>query len=426
MASFSNLPNEIILVILPLVHPTDLPSFCRISKTIYDLSLRIRQEYVRFREEYRDALDEAVLDNHPSELLCEILRYPWHAAFIENLRLGYSDERTSEHVSIPLPVWPHGPTCPEPVTWEKTVVNIVAQRLPQLQTSEESKLFLERLKASCVEESEMVLLTYFPNLTQLKLFNNTPDILEFALNTMQIEKTFTRLKDVYLGLRNGTDADISVGVFLPFLNLPTVERFSLFCLNMKTPVHFTALAGSSNVTKLSFSGRIPEVVPLQLIKMCRSLQGFSFLGNTVSGCSEPDYEHSAAKICDALLANSRDSLEYLVLIVVEVKEDCLSSLAAFKSLRYIRVWMTQTILSSTSPSRFLPSSIEDVIFLAKKISKRCNYHDLILQIVEWKSDSLPNLRIVQFHGTPIDSAGFEKRQDWANICKASGFGLHLR
>lgn len=88
MASFNNLPNELVLEIIRLLFPEDLESFSSTCRLVHELAIKFLDEHRKLKKEYRNWVTD------PFEsyrclfvLLREILENPRIALYVEGLKI---------------------------------------------------------------------------------------------------------------------------------------------------------------------------------------------------------------------------------------------------------------------------------------------------------------------------------------------------
>ena len=310
MAGFSDLSNELVLLILHRVVPRDLVSFCLMSKSVHHLAAgRLARHRAMMRQNH-DLCNYhgdkfGYHSNRPDnlqEILSRVLGDPFTGHYVNSLDLEVSFEVDSNGF------YSVDENCSNQqiATFESAIRSM---NLP----IHYQRTWLEALANTGGDVLVALLLSHTPNLEHLyigePILSNfyIAIVAQLASKASFIEVSLDRLKDVWLNL------GFCAGFLLlakSFMSLRSVTSLDMLGINSETVKFFikdyvTLPKASSNVTHMNLSGQITNRAEL-----CEMLEGCKNLADLrVELIEYDDYDGDMVR-CSDIVAILRNSAEH--------------------------------------------------------------------------------------------------------------------
>ena len=422
MAQFTNLPNEIIIMIAENVFPGDIVNFSASSKNIQRVSEPSLRKHHEMERRYKSQTCHR--QNSPvSNLAYDIVLRPTVALYVECLSIDtwftcwQDDAAESSYMVYPQE---------KMTSLKEAVVDFVpADRVPAWDTAiesgdEESLLALLLLQLSNVA---VLRLRYF--------MVPCPFLFETVIRVLETQGA------PYLC--NLTTLDINLPESEPgywfqdwqainaFAGLPSLRSIKAWNIWVDEEYDgYVLRPRSSNVSSLTFKRSSIGAQQLQEL-----LQGFKAL-KTISYAEtyHPQHQFEISQICAALLTHAKASLEYLNLRSTYAEETSyMGSLRDFENLKEIHtdLYLLDDTLRSGEIflAHMLPASVEKVHLHEMYNRSPEDVQDLILAAAEDKDELLPNLKQLHFrlYLGEIDAKSRTMIAAMQDICDRSGFEL---
>ena len=440
MAQLSDLPNEIILLTLPLVLPDYIESFSETCKTHYSLAAEELKRHRALKREH--AVYEFPNSNFrgASRLLDVILQEPRIAYYVREITLkGWKSKWTPDpeyavlqreqlhlhydrgfRVRLAEAVSEFGP---EDITWgwmpelddgnEDPVISLLLLRLPNL-----SKLRFEGFgseRANLRDTLDRIARMESPN-APLSLLRHVDLLCGWDVSGARLLRHFTALPSI-----RSIHVE-QIGTHVSFSNLTVTEL---------TPQ-------TSKLEKLTLLRCRVSLKSLNYILAgLKALRSFTFV-------AERYLEFDSIWFRDALFAVAGSTLESLTLLSRNEKRNVMGDVRVFENLRDLHT-ETQLLLDGfafgcdeTSLAKALPPNLQtlklecsgqgDEMFIGRNISK----------LAELKKDLVPQLKEVEIStgngirdfNRPPDDAFFtlaetHSYEDLVKACHAQGFTFRV-
>lgn len=397
MAQLSDLPNEIILLTLPLVLPDYIESFSGTCKKHYSLAA---EELERHRALKREHAVYKFPDFHSrgaSRLLDVILQEPRIAFYVREITLkGWNSEWTTD---------------PEYAILPREQLHLHHDRRFQVRLAEAVSEFgpeditwgwMPELNHGNEDPVISLLLLLLPNLSKLRFEGfgseraNLRDTLDRIARMQSPNAPLSLLRHVDLLC----DWDVSAARILRHITaLPSIR--SMHVEKIGTHVSFSNLT----VTELT-----PQTSKLEKLTLLRCRVSFKSLNYILAGLTalrsftfvaERYLDFDSVWFRDALFAVAGSTLESLTLLSRNEKRNVIGDVRVFENLRNLHT-ETQLLLDDfafscdeTSLAKALPPNLQtlklecsgqgDEVFIGRNISK----------LAELKKDLVPHLKEVE-------------------------------
>ena len=456
MPSFSDLSNELVLLILDRVLPGDLLSFCLISKHAHHLSAdKLARHRVMTQQNHKFCHHwvHGLGDDQLEEWLCQILNDPlvghyvkwmdFDLCFLEQPRESILAERHKTYLDQQI------------TTFEAA---IRSAKLP----AHYQDIWLERLAKGGGDIVLALLLLHTPNLERLDIQGSKHRLWYFrnyfpasiaAVAYLASKATFIspclqHLKRVSLDFGS---CKVPLALAKLFMSLPLLTSLTLCSINSNERIQWpiqevvTLQEASSNVVDLHLSGKFHDREELsEIFKSCRNLVHLSLKFTRYNGSSPRDIRHIGWPDVIAILQSSAEhSLKSLQARIYPSRNrrdsvDDLINCTAFKNLCQIDVdahmllkprdWDYEPHMLLKPEDKFDPKDVIDRLphslqrlYLTYGSRRNIEYERNSLRGLENpKLEQLPNLRLLQVNTDDPSTA-----RSIANSLSGSGetFGL---
>ena len=418
MTQFTDLPNEIVALIVQNVHPRDIVNLSRTSKTIHSVSepsLKVHHEMER-KYKKREIPGEGSL---LACLLSDIILQPTAALYVECLKIKTTYSRWRVLGLRPIhAMYP-----------EETMVRLT-QEIADTVPSDQVSRWTTALESGDEDPVLALLLLRLPGITtlDLKIGITLQCLIQTTVLRLEAPRVpvLSALTTLYLDWEYDVVSewqDINYFAFLPSLRSLTIQNFfpDYGVGDNACNLH----PRSSNVTSISIKeSDVPEQSQYHFLQGFKALQRFSY--ETSHVLPVPVWTHSA------LLAHCKASLEYLGLSMLS-ENRYMGSLRGFENLKEVRTCMSYLFDTWYSKSRVLaevlPASIEMVHLRKDVCDTPKDIQKMILNAAKDKRKYLPNLQElrVSLH-TGARDPDFEDMAAVVHMqtkCEEAGFKLTI-
>lgn len=369
MVGFSNLSNELVLMIWDFVELEDIYSFSTVSKQVYLLTHDLLREHWRLNHRLCTISNVGAKPGEPrvfSQILKEILLNPRAARYPSSL--GFD-------------AW-----ASDPEHWEKkggssqgmvpvSDLELFKQAAKDTAHASEESLkedWLEKIERGNEEPLIALLLLLLPNLREVELggfsdwsFSITDTLSDIALEEDKSPGSLRKLRSVRLKRSSSHDNFLDFECIRLFAALPSVTSIYGYFLGsgpndllQTLPLH----TGSTNVTDLSFHRCLicPKTMSVFLSTTWNLQRFFYSPGESANNPANFDPFWIRA----ALLANAQGTLKSLTILAGRHPRHFMGSLAGFTCLESLETDLGLLIgdpsISFHSPSSMLPASIVNI------------------------------------------------------------------
>ena len=479
MAGFNDLPNEIILTIIPLVLPDDLENFSLTCRLIKALATRALQQHQELKREYRTWTYAEPWEPHKRlhVLLRMILENPRLAYYVKELKvrrmyLGWpskadnkspsesedesvagaltdpaddksslvsedksvarvptdlaGDKSSSESEDDPFASALTDPADDDMVWFKKAVRKCI------FVSSDEYEEWDDDLDGGCDDPILALLVTRLPNLKRLDILID-PEVSPLFLETIQRISEASSTLNPWIPLSRLTEVRvipqrslIKISSVWPFLALPSVKLLESVRVDHDEMIPLQR--HSSKVIQLNWA-RPWEFTQKRIenfFSIFKDLQVFRL---------SPEYSQliipwDLLRIHDSLLLHARHTLKELSLYVDDFDGEYhgyIGSLHAFECLKRLEIGYVH-LLGKPGPSRktlaeVLPISIEDVS-LQNCVLPRQEYRRLVIDLLRVKYQSVPSLKRLGFQQSFFNPHLLDSEDnDLKMACNRAGFTL---
>lgn len=349
MASFAELPNELVSKILWQADPRDLESLSAIAKHVYRLAAPLLQEHRKLKRQYTSLEPPEVgvgkdVGNWFAEHLITILQNPRIALYVTDLHLTYWHD-----------CWKPLHRIPDPADLSKYHMSYPAHMLDHLEHAvrtadtippDQSGEWITRIRGGDEDPIIALLLLHMPNLQTLVHDLYCQPSQEKVRKTIQHivhtknQSYLSQLRQVTVDYESRHDGDVAddCNLLQAYMLIPSVQSLhvrSLCITDASEELDPYYLGYTSNISELAFTGGFIGTNPLsQLITQTSCLQSFTW--KTHRYCeSYHQGPFDSISLSKALMSNASHTLESLTLRASGYKTTSLGSLHGFERLRTI-------------------------------------------------------------------------------------------
>lgn len=412
MAIFSDLPNEIIRIILPLVQPADLEHFAQVARRIHELACSLLHKHREMVRKYR-TLNEFKMRGLPplssESTVIEVLR----KVIMVNL---YSMTGA-------------GP-CPDRYTEEELAsIQVTAAESKKFLVPdgglEDSLRLTHDLNLRCGGLRPALLLPFLPNLEVLTIGLVRAGPMPSSVETVIVNApraanpVLTKLRQIQIYSWYGWRPFIEN--VLPLATLPSLKELSV----RGSQDHWDSKedvnpSPASEVSDLDLRDSIIDSEKLCcFLQSFRKLQTFRFSANRGS----LDLEFDPSLIKDTLLANTKTTLQNLTLLGPSRTSSFMGSLRGFEVLKKLHTQRTFLLPSMQSQlATILPRSLLHLWLNDSKLHDASEYKAVLQGTLHGKLSGILHLESLIFVATDcgeLYTAHLNLRQD----CREKGLNL---
>ena len=366
MAVFSDLPNELIMIIWGyVIEPESVERFALVSKGIHGLAAPFLREHARLKQQYSGiCYPDSSKHGGAAFLLERMLLNPRIALYIKELEIdewaSCWDARRNRHTS------------PYPTHTMDTFKDAIRHCF--LVSPTEAGSWVADIEAGDEEPILALIIKQLTRLTKLGLW------------FLELQKP-SRFLEALCQTTGSPEASISPG-------LSTIGSE----IKGNNQVAFTRPSICSHISDLSF-----ETCDIglrgfsRLLRSTRELKSFAIFGS-INSTIKPFH------LFNELLASSRHSLQRLslqnVVMLDEPEARSMGNITQFESLTVLNIDFVLLLGSIDKNCRRLadvvPISVEMVTLYSKEVMSSETLEEVVLQMVKSKTDRLPNLLVLTF------------------------------
>ena len=332
MAVFSDLPNEIILIILPLVQPADLDHFAQVARRIYELASSLLQKHREMVRKYRTLNESKMRRLQPLSSECtvtEVLR----KIIMVNPLIGHYVRVVNLYYMTGASSCRDGYTEEEVASFQLTAAESKGILVPDGCSRDSHRLTYD-LNFRRGKLHTALLLPFLPHLKVLTIglarIGPIPSWVEtlIMIAPRAANPGLTKLRRIHIHSWSGWGPYI--GNILPLATLPSLRELSVRRTHDRW--NFKADVNSSPASEVSDLDLCDSTIDSE--KLCcflqsfRKLQTFKFSVNR----SSLDLEFDPSLIKDTLLANTKTTLQNLTLLGPTRQPCFMGSLRGFEVL----------------------------------------------------------------------------------------------
>ena len=423
MARFSDLPAELLLLVLRYLQPAGADAFCILSKHVRAVAARFLEKHMELKRAYTNCVhcSKAYFgrgDRKPANLLSEVLQKSEIVPYVQRLLIqDYAQEEDDLLDDFDYT---------EDVTPNDSL-EVLSQAIEQcdLIDCQSSKTeWIKFLRQEGENATNVLLLSMLPNLVALRLDNGG----DKYFTEYVVDKIYPKIGAVPLAQvsvielsEEDKEDDTTVGQYgraLVLLSLlPSLTKIFAMALGTEGSddqqsyrIHSPSIHPNSNppsrLTHLSFANcRINHSVWSALLKNTTSLISFKYCSNAETLIGEYDAEW----LCKALLAFAKHTLRHLTLYTCD--DSPMGSLREFEALDSLstrRHLLHRSKLGLSSMTKMLPRTLEQL-----KVRKYYrwdgpdyyNFMDGLLRI----KDEVPKLKMVQYMFDGVHYSSSDRR-----------------
>lgn len=424
MAVFSDLPNEIISIILPMVQPADLESFAQVARRIHELACSLlhkhREMVRRYRtlEEFNNMRGLQPLSSESTviELLRKVVTVnPLIGHYVRVLHLYSMTGATAG---------PERYTKEELASFQVTAAEFKGVLMPD-GGFEDSLRLTHDLNFDRGRLRPALLLPFLPNLEVLTIgFARTgpkPSWVETVIINAPRAANPILMKLRRIQIYSWYGWRPFIEKVLPLATLPSLKELSVRgCQDHKALKEDVNSSPTSEVRDLDLRGSIIDSEKLcWVLQSFRKLQTFRF--SLCEGSLNPKFDPSSIK--DTLLANTRTTLQNLILLGPSTPPSFMGSLRGFEMLTKLhtqRAFLLPSMQSQLATT--LPRSLLHLWLSDGKFHDASAYKAVLQDTLHGKLSGILRLESLTFVATEhggLSTAHLNLKQN----CREKGLSL---
>ena len=431
MAQLSDLPNEIILLILPLILPDYIEYFSSACRNHYSLAAAELMRHRALKREHTVYKFRSFFFRGPSRLLDNILQEPRIAFYVREITLnGWSSEWVTDPEFSPL---------------DKGSLVRLEEAVSEFVPKDNCREWMTEIDYGNEDPIVSLLLLLLPNLSKLR-FNGLGSERAKLRDTLDC---IARMKSPKAPLSLLRHVDLlcdwdtwGARILRHFIALPSIR--SVHVEHMGTHVSYSDLS----VTELeSQTSKLEELTLLECLISFESLNyiltGLNTLRSfTFVATRYLDFDSTWFR--DALFAVAGSSLESLTLLSRNERRNVIANLRIFKSLRNLHT-ETQLLLDyfpihfdEASLAKALPPNLQTLTLECSGQGDEFAIAKYISKLAELKKDLVPQLQEVEVsapngvknfnrlpHGAPFAITEGHSYGALVKACHAQGFEFRV-
>ena len=398
MAKFSDLPNELLLMTLDRLSPTDADTFCMLSKNVRAVSASFLEKHMSLKRKYthRKYSNKRIIvrDGSLADLLRDVLRNPELGHYVRTLQIdgckrikaGYMDNREI------MDLFRH-----------------TIQDCAMIEGHLEKRNWTADLNHGAEDPVIALLLLMLPNLTNLRLTDCVDtycvEYMALRIGGTEDRTALARLSAIELGdpghgLRPDYDLVLSLS------SLPSIKHLSASNLRSVNQLGNELIRAQINdrdckseITHMSFANCLLNSTLLYSILTWSNNLSFSYCSDRSDRSRSGTYGESDYKwIRCALLAEAKDTLKDLNLY--SYKEDFMGGLKDFTVLQNVstssRLLFGLDRKEKHTLAQMLPATTR-TLRLRDTGDLGYGYHlEMLGDLAKTKADALPELAFLQY------------------------------
>ena len=396
MAKFSDLPNELLLMTLERLSPTDADTFCMLSRNVRAISASFLEKHMSLKRKYThrkySRKRNTVRDGSLADLLRDVLRNPEFGLYVRTLQIDGCKRSEAEYKD------------------DREIMELfrhTIQDCAMIEGHVEKRNWIEDLNNGAEDPVIALLFLMLPNLTKLRLTNcvdaycveyMAPRIGGTEDGTALARLSAIELGDPGHGLRPDYDLMLSLS------SLPSIKHLSASNLrsvilpgNELIRAQINDRGCKSEITHMSFANcLLHSTVLYSILTWSKNLTSFSYCNNRSSTGIDGHLDYKWIRC--ALLVEAKDTLKDLKLY--PYKEDFIGGLKDFSALRNVstssRLLFGLDRKKKHTLAQMLPATIR-TLRLRDTGDLGCGYHlEMLGDLVKTKAGTLPELAFLQY------------------------------
>ena len=434
MAQLSDLPNEIILIILPLVLSDYIETFSGACRKHYSLAAEELKRHRTLKREHTLYKFPSLPFRGPTRLLDRILQEPRIALYVREITFtGWNSERATDPKFAFL------------VPYSEEISLRLEQAASEFVPKEKSRVWMTEIFHGNEDPIVSLLLILLPKLATLRLEGLGSERAELRYTLDRIARM--KIPNAPLSLLHHVDLlcawDMS-GARIPrlFAALPSIR--SIHVEQIGTHISFSNLSiteAAPQASKLEeltlFNCRVSLKSLKYILTGLKALRSFTFVATRYLNFDSTWFR-------DLLFAVAGSTLESLTLLTRDEKRNVIEDLRIFKYLRNLHV-ETQILLDyfpigfdEASLAKALPPNLQTLTLECSGQGDEFVIGKYISKLAQMKKELLPQLQEVDVslrNGTkdfnkPPDGAPFaitegHSYEALVKACDAQGFKFHV-
>ena len=412
MAWLTDLPNEIILMIIPLVSPDDIESFTSTCRKIYNLAAQDLERHRSLKRQYGAyhlrGPDDNSLRCRGSQLLDEIIQEPRTAFYVQQLwNHGWFSRWVPQGQDL-------GPPSLEGVhrPYNEGTISRMRELVTRHVPHDEASRWMENIEFGAESPIVALLLLLLPNLTTVKVLANGPDFLYATLCRITKmtgpEKPLSRLRHVQITHCGDIESKTELNIIALYAALPSVR--SIHSLRAYDPISLidtrtdlVPRTSGSDLQDLTFTSCLIESEILyNLLKHLKALRSFTYDASIRKYIpAQPYPKFKPSRILSGLSDFARSTLESLTILSHNKKRNFMGDIRGFESLRNLHIEI-QLLLDEfdrhdddTLLVRALPPKLETLKLECFRLEDERRIARWIFTLAELKPKCVPALQKVE-------------------------------
>lgn len=426
MAKFSDLPAELLLMILDRLAPTDADTFCVLSRNVRAVSASFLENHMNLKRKYTHRTycrkTSTFPDGSLADLLRDVLQTPEFGYYVRTLQIDGHKYLEAEHIR-------HSESME---LFEHTI-----QDCAMIEGQLEKQKWIEQLNVGDEDPVIAMLLLMLPNLTDLRLADCRSSYciqyMAMRISGTKDKPALTRLSAIELGdsvfRGNPDNGDLVVSLS----SLPSVKHLSASNLRSINVLGNDFVRGQINdrdfksrITHISFANcAFYSAVLSSILTWSKNLTSFSYCSTRGSN----SFAHSDYKwIRDALLAEAKDTLRDLK--IYSYNEDFMGDLKDFTVLQNVSTSSRllfgldrkkKHTLAQILPATIITLRLRDV----GDLGFQCHL-EILEDLVKTKATTLPKLSWLQYLFSLPSPATRSARKAFKEQVKSAGERANIR
>lgn len=425
MVGFSDLSNELVLIIWNFVEVDDVYNFSTFSKKVYLQTHELLREHCRLKHELSTIVDESGEPGTFGRVLKEVLLNPRAARYPSLLDIGtwaYEWEEDGEYSKNEVP------------ESDLRLFKQAARDSVDVPEKELEEDWLAQIDKGDEGPLIALLLLLLPNLRKVKMGGDFPDYyfcITEALRVIADDEdscSLRKLRSVDLECTTTDDESLGFNYVRLFAALPSVASIHSYIVGSDPDdlLETSPYLSVTNVTNLSFVKCLiyPKTIS-EFLYSTQNLERF-FYSPKFFAANPADFD--PFWIRTALLANAGNTLKILTILADGHARHFMGSLDGFRRLESVqtdfRLLIGDPSTSWHKPSTILPSSIVNITLHIKSSDHSAFYQDSIQDIVDSPTD-FPKLENITVVGVADARAAELSHEGLILVLKARSTALSL-
>ncbi|KAG7006430.1 hypothetical protein G7Y79_00014g036050 [Physcia stellaris] len=440
MARFSDLPAELLLLILEYLQPAGADAFCMLSKHVRAVAAPFLEKHMELKRAYTNCVhcSKAYFDlgdRKPANLLREILRKSEIMPYVQRLLIKDYAHRVDDLMDD---FYYAGSETPN---HSLEILSQAIEKCDLIGCQSLKTEWIKYLREGGENATNVLLLSMLPNLVALRLDNGGDKYsIDYVMNKISQKigtATLAQVSVIELSEEDPLVRHYNRALVF-FSLLPSLKRLSALKLSTEgsddrdsyrthSPSIHTSSNPPSRLTHLSFANcRIHPSTWSALLSNTTSLISFKYCSNAETPIIG---EGEAEWLCKALLAFAKHTLRQLTLYTWD--DSPMGSLREFKALDSLSTRLQllhRSKVGLSSMTKSLPRTLEQLKVRKYYRWDALDYYNFMDRLLRIKDQEVPKLKMVQymFDGVHYSSSDRRMIEGYINEKHFANAGVQIK